>query len=313
MERKKGYLDLSKELIKHSKKKQKDLVTTTRCSTDAFWIKNLNGKNYLFKVIEENSQKYRALIIEEMAKLANIPVPHTDLATLGYLRGELIEDYRKENFNYIPGSNILYEFFLAMKDTEYIQSIVPKYLMKDKLNEEELTELLKRLNNLETIWYALRFYYRKYTNKDEIVHNITSDLANRFAFDFLTMQRDRHASNWEVEENNTTASLAPHFDSNRSFYYPSFNLEFHIDDHYKSIHLYEELEYYLAYSDNLFCDYFFHLYELFTPNNIEEIINQVEKNINTTIPQNIKIEILDSYQKHYEKLNEIIKRRKHKK
>lgn len=309
MERRNGYIDLTSEILKAKKRKKKDFVATTRCSTDAYWIKNLNGKNYLFKVIVETNQLYRSLIIEEMAKIANIAVPHTELAILGYFKGELIEDYRKDDYRYIPGAIILYEYFLAMKDTEYIKSIVPSYLLKEKLTEEEIDIVLEKLNNLETIWNALDFHYRKYEKKNEIVFDIMKKLANRFAFDFITMQRDRHASNWETEENDTDAVLTPLYDSNRSFYYPSFDLKFHISDQYRKTDLYNELEYFLTYSDSDFVNYFYKLYELFTPSKISILIEQIEKKIESKIPRETYLEIIGSYQEHYEKLTEIVERR----
>jgi hypothetical protein len=310
MKRINGYIDLSSEIRKTKINKRKNLVQTTRCSTDAYWIKNLNDKNYLFKVILENNQQYRSLIIEKMAAVVDIPVPHTELAILGYYKGELIEDYRKEGFSYISGTQILYEFFLAMKDTEYIKSIIPEYLLKEKLNEEELEELFNRLNNLETIWNALDFHYRKYPNKNTIVENMMSELAKRFAFDFITMQRDRHSSNWEVEENESTSTLTPHFDSNRSFYYPFFHLKFRINNEYHVNYLYEELEYFLTYSDSFFCDYFYKLYELFTPEYLKKLIDQIEEELAFKFPKETLLELTGPYMKHYNKLTEIVERRK---
>ncbi|MCI8394088.1 MAG: hypothetical protein HFH86_01225 [Bacilli bacterium] len=281
--------------------------------TSSLWINNINGKNYLLKFWEENNQKYRALIIEKMAKIAQIPTPHIELISYKDYQGELIEDYRQEHFKYISGETILYEYFLAMKHTTNFQSILPKYLLKDWLTKDEKTELIKRLNNLETIWNAVEFHFRNYQHKNKIVYNILTNLANRFAFDFLTMQRDRHAANWEIEKNRTSATLTPLFDSNRSFYFPSFNLEFHINEHYKLSDIYEELEYFLTYSERIFCAYFYNLYNRFSLTQLSNIINQIEKNINAEIPKDIKIEIMGSYEEHYEKLTEIIKRRDKKK
>lgn len=68
-----------------------------------------------------------------------------------------------------------------------------------------------------------------------------------------------------IEKTEKSALLTSHFDSNRSFYYPSFDLEFFINEQHKSFHLYEELEYYLTYSDHQFYNYFYFLYEYFTP------------------------------------------------
>ncbi len=307
-----GYIDISQKIAKSRKLNKKQVIKTERCSTDAYWIKNLEGKNYLFKIITNPNQEYRSIIIEEMAKQAGIDVVHTTLATLGYYKGELIEDYRKENCTYIPGYKILFEYFETHKNKEELQDLVPTYLRKDKLNETEWTELLKRLNNLETIWNALTFYYRKNPNNQEIVYKLTKDLANRFAFDFLTLQRDRHSGNWEIEENidNNEINLTPLFDSNQSFLFSSFNLFFRVSDSYRLTEIYEQLEYYLTYSSNDFTNYFYSIYEKFTPTMLEQIIIDIEQKINAKIPTETRIEIIASYKEHYAKLTEIVEKRR---
>lgn len=300
------YLDLNKEIISSEKKEQNQLIETKRCSTSAFWIKNLHKKNYLFKVTEKN-QEFRSLIIEEMANLTNIKVPHTQLATFNGYFGELIEDYRRPEYQYVSGSTILYEYFLFARNTDTIKSIIPKYLNKDNLTNDEKNIILKQLNNLETIWNALEFRYQKYSNREAIIFTIMQKLAHRFSFDFITMQCDRHASNWEIEENNITADLTPLYDSNRSFYYPSFNLEFHIQEKFKSSEIYEELEYYLTYSDSIFSQYFYQLFAFFTPEKIE---NMIEKK--TIIPKQVQIEMISSYKEHYSNIEKLMERRRKK-
>lgn len=160
---------------------------------------NLKYNHYLWKELKDRNHFYKSLIIEEMAQLSNIDVPHTELVISDCIHGELIEDYRKDGFRYISGTEILYDFFQAEKDSDYLKQVIPHYLRKDYLDEMEKIQLLKYLNTLEIIWNALEFRYQKYLRKNEIVNHIMGDLSNRFAFDFLTMQRDRHASNWEVE------------------------------------------------------------------------------------------------------------------
>lgn len=271
---------------------------------------NLKYNHYLWKELKDRNQFYKSLIIEEMAQLSNIDVPHTELVISDCIHGELIEDYRKDGFHYISGTEILYDFFQAEKDSDYLKQVIPHYLRKDYLDEMEKIQLLKYLNTLEIVWNALEFRYQKYLRKNEIVNHIMGDLSNRFAFDFLTMQRDRHASNWEVEENDEIARLTPHFDSNRSFYYPSFSLEFHVNSHFKVTDLYEELEYFLIYSDDSFCHYFYTIYELFTPEKILLILDKIEIKLNHQIPIDLRLSIIGSYEEHYGQLRTIVERRK---
>lgn len=309
MERKNGFINLDKEFIKLIKQNKQNIVQTSRCSTDAYWIKNFYNKNYLFKIITEENQKYRCLLIEEMAILIEIAVPHTELATWQKLEGELIEDYRKENCKYTPGAEILYEYYYTYQNTDIFDKILPEDFKNRPLEEEEITEVLKKLNNLETIWNALEFHFRKNPNREKIVYDITSKLANRFAFDFLTGQRDRHANNWEIEENpNGEAKLTPLFDSNRSFY-QKFNLAMTINEESKNQNAYQELKYYLTYSTKEFCDFFYTIYQFFTPLKIIQILEDIERKKEMTIPPKNKKSIITSYQKHYEKITQILKER----
>lgn len=306
MNRINGYLDLDKEFFLLKKENHQNIVETKRCSSMTYWIKNLHGKNYLFKIITEEDQKYRSLLIEKMASFVGIPFAHTELARWGYFEGELIEDYRKDGYEYISGTQILYEYYETFKYSKSMAEILPSYLIRDNLTEEEISEVIRLLNNLDNIWDALEFRFRKRKNKNELVQKIMSNLTFQFAMDFITMQRDRHSSNWEIEENSLEANLTPMYDSNRSFYNISFrplmNVSYGNNNHF----IYEELKNFMSVSSIEFQDYMTHLFLVFTPDKIEQFLKEIEVDLNKQIPLKSRTEILESYQRHYEKMKPII-------
>ncbi len=277
------------------------------CSTMAYWIKDLNGKNYLFKTYESDNQKYRSLLVEKMANTVGIEVAHTQMAFLGYYDGELVEDYRKPMYQYITGTQILAEYleFLRLCNQEEWEKLVPLY---SRVNYEE-DEIYNKMNNMETIEKALNHHFRKSSRKEEYVSKMIQDLKDRFCLDFLTMQRDRGHNNWEIEENldQTSVKLAPMIDSNRSFYFPSFQVSMPPLANMKVSDLYEKLE--VAMNIEGY-DCFSKLYEEYLPWEVERLITEIEEENHFKMENSIKLEILGSYKEHYQRLTEVMERRK---
>ena len=120
-----GRIDLF-YLIKDLKIKMKE---AKECSTKAYWLYDIKGKNYLFKTYQSPNQMYRSLIIEKMAIKSGINFAHTELASFDTLDGELIENYKKESYDYLNGSTILEEYFLYLKEQEQekMKQLFPKY------------------------------------------------------------------------------------------------------------------------------------------------------------------------------------------
>lgn len=301
-----GRIDLF-YLIKNLKIKMKE---AKECSTKAYWLYDINGKNYLFKTYQSTNQMYRSLIIEKIAIKSGINFAHTELASFDTLDGELIENYKKESYDYLNGSTILEEYFLYLKEQEQekMKQLFPKY----KSYRYTLDEILLNMNNLETIEEALFYHYRTWENKEQIVKNIMEKLKHIFYLDFLTMQRDRGHNNWELEEkkNILYADLPPLIDSNRSFYLPSFQILLNPTYKMSPTSLYEKLEYMLDYDENN--DFFLQLYTENPPEKIEKIIKEIELEHQFLMEKEIKILIMASYNEHYQILTKILEKRRKK-
>lgn len=284
-----------------------------------------DNKEYFFKYTQPENKKdkdhrnirYQSLLIQKMAQQMGIPFPHTDLALFGGREGELQENFHKPNYQYIQGSKILKEYLDFNISMSQMEKIIPNY---DKLYHYEnadsefdynkrLDAVLLKLNNLPDIWNALELHFRKYPNKQQIVGEMMNSLANRFAFDFITMQRDRGDYNWEIEENEKEhqAHLTMLYDCNRSFYYPSFQVLMNPVDNMKANNEYDKLEYYLKVSLEEFCHYFYMMFDLFTPDKITEYIHEI-MNKYDVIDTDELIMIQGSYQEHYERMRQVVER-----
>ncbi len=268
----KGRIDLLDFVKDYNKMLKRGQIKEAReCTTKSFWIKNIEGKNYLFKSYGENNQMYRSLLVQKIANKVNIEFAKSDIAFFGYFEGELVEDYRKDGYLYTSGSKILseyYEFIKSLNNEEY-QYLFPHA----SFYKYSVDEILLKMNNFVTIEHAFLFHYRNNQNAVEITNALLKGLKKRFCLDFLTMQRDRGHHNWEVEETSDLkqAVLPPLIDCNRSFYYPSFSILLNPMPNLKVSYLYEKLDIALEDKD---CDLFYTLYDLFPPEAIEELIKE---------------------------------------
>jgi len=307
MKRIKGRIDLLEGIGDYKKAiRGGKLKEAKECTTKAYWIKDLEGINYLFKTYESDNQMYRSLLVEKIANQMGIPFAHTDLANFGYYDGELIVDYRRDGYDYIPGSNILMEYFHYLKDggLEEFSSLFPNF----KLYQYTEDEILLRMNNLVTIRHALSHRFRKWNNGRTITDQILEQLEQIFYLDFLTMQRDRGHHNWEIEENVELqeASLPPLIDSNRSFYFPSFEILLNPYPNIKATDLYEKLE--LQFELGGGVELVDSLYQRYTPEVLSDLLEEIETELHFHMEPEAKIEILSSYKEHYSKLEEVMKK-----
>lgn len=116
-----------------------------------------------------------------------------------------------------------------------------KYIINNRMNEQDINNLfieylksfesldatysdytldrdndILKMNNLTDVWYVISEYL-KLNNlySDDVLSNIMNDLVNMFMFDIITLQGDRHHSNWGIIRNNETnaVKMAPLFDN----------------------------------------------------------------------------------------------------
>lgn len=277
------------------------------CTTKAYWIRNLDGKNYLFKAYGENNQMYRSLLVQKIADQVGISFARSDLAMFGYYDGELVEDYRKEGYQYISGSKILAEYYeyIKSKQDEEFQMLFPHF----HVYKYDYDEILLKMNNLVTIEHALLHHYRRSAKKQQITNEILKELKRRFCLDFLVMQRDRGHHNWEVEETKDLeyGALPPLIDSNQSFCSFSFQVLLNPTPNLKVSSLYEKLELVLEDKDY---ELFYTLYDMFPVEEITRLLEEIQEERHFHMERESVIEIVSSYEEHYQKLTEIIEKKR---
>lgn len=163
-------------------------------------IKNLNkyDKNIKMRALYE---------IIMLVRIAKVKTNYTTLDSLklsevGSLSEEIIDEYLF----------LIDEIFIDINDM-YQEDFI---LWTNNTHE---------CNNLFDMWAILDAYIRRNKLIVPEGENILEGLAQRFLFDILTLQGDRHASNWSLIKNKNTNEirLAPLYDSANCFYLAELN------------------------------------------------------------------------------------------
>lgn len=275
----------------------------------------IDGKKFIFKVLPKDIYNeyviqyfYNDLIIKYVCDEVGIDCCDIDLITTNKKTGVIVPDYRKNDCKYINGQDILEEYLNYLEQNELIEQYLGEKV-NYSLNQDLREYLINQMNNLETIWDALNYHYRndnEYIRQDKI-NKIINELCKRFSFDYLVMQTDRHERNWEVEEKNDSVQLVPLFDNEMTFNYFGFVTEMKVE---KTDNIFgiKEIEKYLKYSFDHFRNQFMNIYKFLTPEKLEEIITNVEKERGFQFPIIYKKNLLQNYQLNYNEISEIIQR-----
>lgn len=280
----------------------------------------VDGKKYIFKLLPKDNlynykfvNFYNDLIFSELCKKLGISCCSVYLARYKNIYGTLIESYKTNvNANYINGSVIL---------KDYLNYLIKNHLVEDCLdekvnypvNDDYKDCLVHKMNNLETIWDALNYHYKNLNElkRNEIIGKIMDELTTRYSLDYLLMQPDRHEKNWEIIELHNDAYLTPLFDNELSFYYYNYIPDLKIDINDK-INYNSQLEKFLSFSSQNFKDKFVNLYNILTPEYLENTIKELEIKENFTFPVLYKKDILNNYSKQYNDITNILNELKNK-
>lgn len=267
----------------------------------------INGKNYIFKLLPRDESYnhnfdhfYNDLIINEICKKIGIECCDIYLAKYKKRYGTLVENYKTiGNAKYINGAAILREYFDYLERNHLISEGLDEPL-DYPLNENYKEFIIKKMNNLETIWDALNYHYRNFpdSKRNKIVEKIMDELTTRYSLDYLVLQADRNAKNWEIIETKDDAYLTPLFDNELSFWFDLYIPELKVDINDK-LKFSGELEKYLSFSSEYFKEKFIKLYNILTPDFLENIIKQLEMENDFTFPVLYKKELLENYIKYY--------------
>ena len=276
MKRNKGYLQLSfdnkyKELV------DRRIINPLKRNKISFYIDSLK----LF--FKEESKGYIELIGFKIAKLLNIDSANYDLLEFitedASYKGVVSEDFREDGYQLIT-----------------IDKIIDDYLLDS--NEQVMFNEM----NLELLFKAISSRYQNYDNSDIIISKIMDKLKRYFLFDILIGNIDNGKYNYELMESNYDAKITPYFDYEQIFKFSSTRFTASDSGNYD---VYGNLLEFLS-KETDYIPIFMEMYRKLTPEKIETIINEIEKEIGSKISDNDKSIIFLAYSRHYYYLGNIL-------
>ena len=223
---------------------------------------DFNNKKYYFKTIYSIDTIYNELIAEEIAKDYNIPHIHYELAVLDGNIGVISENFVKDNEEYINMDNLLKKVYSNSKD---------------KTNH----------NNLTDIWDALDITFKN----NELVENLMNQIVNIFLFDILIANNDRHDENYGIIVGNNI-KISPVFDNNCmlsdiSLYEGEYSITIDQDSNEENNIIQE----FLSVSSLEYTELLKSKLWIIEENNINKVLERVEKRINRKIEERYKTSI----------------------
>lgn len=183
------------------------------------WI-TIDGEKYLFKKF--NNPKYDIwgeLLSQKIAQFMGIECAEYRAASLGGTQGLLTKNFLKENERLKLGSEILNDFFKNYPWNKYEDNILMDDMFRelyqidedltDFNNKEQRNRVYAHLNNILDLWNILEVLIK---DKDS-VRIMVNDLLQKFIFDCITLQFDRHPNNWGIISDGKSLRPAPLFDN----------------------------------------------------------------------------------------------------
>lgn len=299
MQRKNGFLDLDNYFLENYKLNIiKNLVENKiveEIDEKYFWF-TMDDDKYMFKECYMKEECYIELISMKMLQRIGYDCAFYDLAKFNGMEGVITKDFKKQGHTYISGSTLIDEYYTEEISDNIYDRI---YALKKKMREH---------NNLEDIWNILEKRYSSYPNKREIIENIMNEMIKRFLFYILTKQWDNAAHNWIVDETDTTATLAPIFDNQKMLGLASVKkdkpVSLKVDEFNKNDNVTELKKLFKQSGDEVF-EEFKRIYEILTPEALNEIITEIENETGYSIDSNITSEIISDYTSNYNDLGVI--------
>lgn len=292
---------------------KKILEKNVKCSSNyyGYWLKDVNKSNWCLKISTKNgipNEFFLEILSEKLAK--DLGIQTVESTIVEYKKesnkyGILSSDYRRADYNIINGEEIIYEYLDDLDNNGKLYSL---------FGTNNYDEIFKNyyINSLGIIFEALRNHFTKTIKNNSTASSITeiiyTELIKRYIFCYLTLQKDFHLKNWEIAENNYGAYLVPMYDMELSF-----NNNFY-DNKNASIKF--SMSHNIDYDSDfkLFCKNEKNLRmveRMHNILNIENIMSHI-KNINN-MPNNLKLDIIKTFNEHYLKIDEMIDELKYKK
>lgn len=305
MERINGFIDLDLYFRKLEEAgiDKSLLIEESRSYDDQYWIM-INDESYYFK---ETFSLYEELVVSECAKFLEVDAVIYDLAKFKVRQGVISKNYRKPGCKYISGEEILSDFALDQDNREILMKLGCDDVKLSKIKNNR--DLAEYVHTLEVVHYALDYHYKK-MGMIVNVEDIMSSLKKQFCFDLIIGQFDGYPQNWEIEESADGAFLMPYFDGSATFGIlsvmpnPRQSLSVNFND--KGTDNYRILEEYFNCSCSDDINVFLDMFNKLTIDNFINILNAVEKRIDSNIPYFIKDRIITEFVRNRKSLQEVV-------
>ncbi len=307
MIRNNGFLNLNDYYRKIKKKNNwhnydflmNGIIEPSLYSDSHYWLK-LEGKKYYFK---PTNYPYHEILGYHIAKYLGFNVCFYDLAELKNsehenVKGVISESYRIKNAKYIPGNEVLKEYF------EKEETIVKAMGLTDEWQEYYEGPYFMQMNNLEIIWQALEYRYRN--RNDVSIKDLLDDIINQYIFSILTRAHDRGSQNWEIEESAEGVKVCPIYDSEITFYDEENTVALSTSFVDNDASVKDSVKRFLSISSSEYIELFLDKHNSFQLDDLTYLIEKVEKQIKAEIPAEIKEEIINNFLLNQIEINEAL-------
>lgn len=296
MERNDGYLDLDKYF--KSLENTEGLIYESEDRRNQYWL-IIEGEKYYYK---ESSSGLNEIICYELAKLMNIPAVPYDLAIFKDNFGVISKSYHKDNYEYIPGYEILKKYYHDKLDILIEMGFDSENAKRNRYGGAKYPYHVQ-MNNLETIWEALSYYF---PGKD--ISKCMIKIVGQFIFSILSGQSDKAAHNWEVEVRENDIDIADMYDNEESFNQFVSYSEMAVSMHKGNSSLKDVLKDFLRISSSEYIELFLEKYNLLTEENMLKVFNTIERDYNIEIPDSKKKRILKYIKNNRIDIDDVLER-----
>lgn len=278
-------------MVKYIDLTDKELEMTSEGTHNIYTFEQ-GGKEYYFKACNPE-ELLSSLLASEMARSIGIKRLDFKVALYGEEIGLVSRSYNPSNKEEISIREILenyYEEVILTHQSDF----------KDEY-------YLEKSYNLETIWWALDYYYKDRKDKDKIVSFLMKNIVKYFIFQIIVGDPDLHYDNIIILDNDKP-TLAPYFDFDLCFTikihkkYEEYCLEpFPISKGQNTI---STIRSFIFASDSSYVSLVEEMLSNLPP--IELLWAQIEKKHNVIVSQSFKDQTIDSVNKSIDFITNVI-------
>lgn len=262
------------------------LIENSVYSNDHYWVE-INNEEYYYKI---TNFPYHEVVCSELGKQMGLDIAEYDLATYRGNFGVISKSYHKPRAEYIPGYEVLYNYWKSSKKIVRDMGLKRIDWRKTFIGPEYVY-----MNNLETIWQALEYLYGNKYPKDQIFACFFS-IVEEFIFCILTGQYDKSSHNWELEITKDKMVKVPIYDNEASFPSEEHKVTFSVGMKDSLHNMSEVLHNFLRYSSSEYIELFLEMYNKSSREVFDGVIASIERQTQCEIPLRVKEELVDNYE-----------------